>query len=566
MINVKNIIRNNFIVLVLSGIIFIFILSDIVWLKHSSLDPHWDMGRHLWNSIYYFNILNQPNHIQNADYAWTSTYKYYPPFTYFVTSVFYKVFHSISIKVAIISNIFFVCVLVPFTYLLSRIFLSKKSSLIAVIFILTTPIVFTQLHEYMLDVPSLAMFVPTLYFLLKSDHFNNRFNSIMFGLFFGLSMMTKWTFVLVIVGPLLWESYFVVRDIYYGVKSKNYKHIEDLLLNIFLSSIIIFAISYQWYISNYGALKHDLLFNAVSGKSNPLTPGIEWFLFYLLDIESIHLYLPYFLIFLSGLSYSIFYRELRKKMLFLFFSFVVSYLILTKINNKDTRYIIPLIIYIGIFSAGIFEAIKGKIWNYVIISIFIFYALLQVYYVSFYSTTVHDYYINIMSRSTIRFMKNYGYTSGAPVNVNYPVYNIVKYINNDFNKQLLNGNYVFFDTKNNILQTYLTNYHANFVYFVGDDEFSFNGWEITYYLSKLNSQLSLNNLDSTDKGGYLILHYANKNQSITFIHTLSPDYSILKTFIMPDGSTAFVIKLANNSNIKIGTCSKVMEKAYDCNI
>ena len=80
---------------------------DVWWRTIETRPPHWDMGRHLGNSLVYLHgfSLADPLPFLNA-------YHYYPPLVYWITDFFYFVSGSEAMWIAILSNVVWLAVLV----------------------------------------------------------------------------------------------------------------------------------------------------------------------------------------------------------------------------------------------------------------------------------------------------------------------------------------------------------------------------------------------------------------------------------------------------------------------
>src|SRR5437660_1295478 len=91
-------------VIVLGLVIFVA-LCNVIWSTIDLRPPHWDMGRHLWTSLFYLNAFKQGHYFNLL-----TEYRYYPPFVYWVTVPFYLLI-GLSDRVAILSNIVFIGIL-----------------------------------------------------------------------------------------------------------------------------------------------------------------------------------------------------------------------------------------------------------------------------------------------------------------------------------------------------------------------------------------------------------------------------------------------------------------------
>lgn len=82
-------------------------------------------------------------------------------------------------------------VLIFSLYALGKRLFSSMIGYLAVFFFLTLPLTVEWTYQYLLDIPSAATVVLSVYWLLKSDNFNNRVYSLLFGVALALALLTK---------------------------------------------------------------------------------------------------------------------------------------------------------------------------------------------------------------------------------------------------------------------------------------------------------------------------------------------------------------------------------------
>lgn len=561
--------------ILLIGIFVSFLISDVVWISNDSIRSHWDMGRHLLTSIqyyhdffrpnYFYNV-STPNYVKNFYYLWSTPYRFYPPFVYVISSLLYIAFHNSSSAIAIYSLNLFALILIISSYLLARLYLSKGSSLLVSVYMVTIPIVFTQLHEYMIDIPQLAMFVLTLYFLIKANCFKSRKYSVLFAIAFALGMMTKWTFLFFILPPLIITIFNLLKDFRSIIKDKAL--LKEILFNLFLIVLIILLIDSPWYFNNISVLKNQLLLDSEVGGKENLKPGLQWLTYYLFTMENQHLYLIYSLIAFAGFIYVHLIKKDHKKYFMILFSFLLSYAFFTKLGNKDTRYDISLLIYAGIYAGACFEFIKSK-YKYII---FVVIAVLQIYFVSFYKTDktiVYD--IKIPSLWPITIITNYGFTSGPPSEDNWPNEKVISDIYSYYTKIKSSNKYVYIDNTAKYDKTFtITSEKTSdrIIYFVGDNKMYFNTWDFNYYINKKTSEISISDsYTKTIKSGYLILNYNNPMQSKDIIDNLPSNAIKISQYTLPDSSIVYVYYLGNsNEDLKENQCVNIENQKYECRV
>jgi len=363
----KNIVE---ILFFLVGIVF-FIPIVVLTLKDLR-PPHWDMARHLWNSAFYYDYLRGflKNGIFNGHtdlVRFLSDYRYYPPFLYYVTIPFYVIF-GLSVKAALISNVFWVFLLgIGFYFGSKKYFNNTLVGLLAFSFFLFCPFTLGQSMEYQIDFPLSAVFIAFLATIPFTEKLQNLGVSFLLGFLFGLGMITKWTFVLLSFAPLV---LFFSDSLIEIARSKDKTQAMNFVRNFFAFVLASIFAMWSWYFSNYPIIKIDLTKNGVDQarlEGDPYGLNVESFTIYLWYLVRYQLYLPFFIFLLLGIFLLIKNKKVSTP-LSLFLIFISIYIIFSYLPNKDARYTYPYVSILGlIFACGICELKRKKIRNIAII-------------------------------------------------------------------------------------------------------------------------------------------------------------------------------------------------------
>ncbi|MGH7902405.1 MAG: ArnT family glycosyltransferase, partial [Thermodesulfobacteriota bacterium] len=230
-------------------LILILLLYGINTYYLTSLDrepPKWDESVHLRDSLVFYNVLSNPFQInleiikeiinKSEQYPLLRPSGYYPPFTTMLTSIFYFIFGTSS-KIAVMSNMISLLILVFSIYGIGTLFFYRKIGLLASILTLLFPIVLSNSIVYMLDLSLTAMASLGIYTLIRTEYFKNTSFSIISGIVFGLGMLTKWTFLFFLLGPL---CYFLIAAFYSentpdNISKNLLKPISNIILFVFAS-------------------------------------------------------------------------------------------------------------------------------------------------------------------------------------------------------------------------------------------------------------------------------------------------------------------------------------------
>lgn len=312
---------------------------NYLWVLEETRPPHWDMGRHLWTSLLYLDLLKDPGHLYRL---WTNYY-YYPPLRYWMTLPFYLLFGK-SLAVAINSNWVFLSILVFSMYGIGRELWGRATGLLSALFILASPFYVMQFKEYQLDAPLGAMCALSLYLLLKAEGFSNKKYSYWLGLSLGLGMLTKWTFCLCLAFPL---AYILFKGWRRGERS-----------NILKSCAIALGVSLIWYANHPRMLKNDFFPNSFGSGDAPWW-SLDAQLYYWGLLGSAQLFLIPFLMFLAGLGLSLAVRKYRERNLVPVLFTAGNYFLFTLIH-RDPRYTMPMLVGVSLLAVFWVGEIKPR--------------------------------------------------------------------------------------------------------------------------------------------------------------------------------------------------------------
>ncbi|HWP93465.1 MAG TPA: glycosyltransferase family 39 protein [Thermodesulfobacteriota bacterium] len=323
-----------------------------------SAPPMWDEAVHLRDSLVYYNILGNPSQVnlevikdlinKSEQYPLIRPSGYYPPLVPISTSFWYFVFGT-SAKVAIMSNMIFIFILVFSVYKIGTLMFDRNVGLLASVLILLFPIILKHSVIYYLDLPLTAMVALGTFFILKSNYFQNTKFSVISGFCFGLGMLTKWTYLFFVLGPL---GYLAFRAFYpatsqEGALERAY-HFKKVLRNIalfVLASIVTFG-------PYYFPILPALIGETLRFSGGPIAHGPDS----LLSYASVYFYpaalwndmiTPVGLVlFIAGLVLLLFSNSKQKTLLSIWI--LIPYCIFTfLIQNKQPRYMMPWLIPIS---------------------------------------------------------------------------------------------------------------------------------------------------------------------------------------------------------------------------
>lgn len=335
--------------------------------------PSWDGSHHLSMGFKYFSaISNQSFKEIYTLYAFSG--QLYPPIYHILIAVSYLLF-GVAANNGLYVNVAFIPVLIYSSYLLGSYVYGKKVGIISAFLVPLLPL-FLYLQEVAyIDYMNISLFVLSFYIMFKTDYFRSTKYSVLFGVLLFINLLTKWP---IVIPSIPFFIYLTIGLI--SFKKDRYK----IFLN--LQTIFIFLIlALTWYYSNYPSMVQQLDFfwnpNNFAQKIWDRAPT--------LSLENIILYIyPYAvgnkgfgIIPLSIFFVSIFLKNgesKNKRPFYLVASILITYVVLTYLNDKADKYIgyiYPLII---IYTLGKLLSYKQSIVRNVLITTFCLSILLNV--------------------------------------------------------------------------------------------------------------------------------------------------------------------------------------------
>lgn len=325
------------------GLILLFLisaLSDYNWLSQENQPPSWDEALHLTKSLQYYNMLTAlpPDIVSiliNID-------DYYPPFYHLSTTLTYSIFGT-SMDSAIAINILYFLILLFSTYGIGKSLHSKQAGLIAAALISLFPVIVGMRRFYLIEPALISMVTLSIYLLLLTDHFKIRKYSLLFGTSVALALLTKWTAIFFIIGPLL-----AILYEYYKYRTESAK---PVIINIILAVILTLSISLIWYYPHFSDVYKQIswgneFWGASEGDPEVLT--IASISYYFRALINSQISLLFFIPLIAGLIHM--FRS-KNSNLFLLSWIVLPYIIMTLLRNKNDRYTLPSIVAFAIISA-----------------------------------------------------------------------------------------------------------------------------------------------------------------------------------------------------------------------
>ncbi|UCH88082.1 MAG: glycosyltransferase family 39 protein [Thermoplasmata archaeon] len=179
-------------------------INNYIWLMRDKSLHTYDAAKYLTFSYQYHELFANPTWGSPLEFFTLNQWR--PPLRLLLTSPFYAMF-GYSDDVAVMTNIFFMVILLFSVYGIGKYMFNRQVGLLAAIMVSLFPIVHGLSRSFLSDFAHIAMVSLSIYLLLKTEYFTNKKYSILFGLSLGLGLLTRDTFIIFMLGPLLYIMY-----------------------------------------------------------------------------------------------------------------------------------------------------------------------------------------------------------------------------------------------------------------------------------------------------------------------------------------------------------------------
>lgn len=334
----------------------------LLWATANQMPAIWDMAHHQFMGWLYLASFQDGGLLADL----SSISSYYPPL-YYLQESFVMALTGPSRFLAWLANLPGLVLLSFFSYRMALLNCRPVSAVGAGVVVLLLPLVAWTSRETLLD-PTLAGWVTlALFLVLKSRFLQSNGWTLLFGLVVAAGMLTKWTFAVFLIAPVLFSFY---------RRSERGRVLRNLLDAVLVSLPLIF----WWYLPNLGSLWQRFKLTALAAVSEQ-DPGLSSFWGWIYYPRSLSSYYLFFLLSVA-LGWALFLllrRPIRLADSFLLWTALGGVLLLSALKAKDPRYVMPLVSPIVIILIGAFDTLKGRLW----VSAIVLIAFLQFLAVSF---------------------------------------------------------------------------------------------------------------------------------------------------------------------------------------
>jgi len=433
---------------------------DYYFVTKETAPQSWDQSRHLISSLSYYYILTSDLGFSDKIERMLQVDNYYPPFYHFSTILMYFLFGDTHPRTAIMINAIYLGILIFSAYGIGKKLFNREVGLITAFLVLMYPAVFDRQHEYMIELALMALVSLSIYFLLCTDNFKNRKYSLAFGIVFGLSVLTKWTAIFFIIGPLIWVLYeafipylnkksqicsfcgkIVEKPMTYLNKvfcskeckrayKKSPKPIPGLfsLTNLIIASIASLAVALPWYYVHLSDVINTLSWGIEfwgSSEGDPEVVSLQSFTYYLFSLMSYQISFVFFIIFLISIIFLFKSQSLQSQKIILLSWIMIPYIVMTSLRNKNYGYTDPIIVAVAVISALWLSSLPNKKTKVSLLLILFVFGSSQLIMPSLGYAKISDATRFDTSLGTIELYNRYG---RPPINENWKVEETLKEI------------------------------------------------------------------------------------------------------------------------------------------
>lgn len=337
-------------------LLFLLINGVVVYLDHRPLMV--DSGIYYLVSLHIAKLVEHPT-LHNLFQAWFRAGHDRPPLYFWSALPLYAVF-GLHPDVAVSANLFWLALLLVATYKVGQHIHGKNAGLLGALLLGSYPLVFGISRVFMPEIALMAMVVLSYYFLLRSEAFTRRKESMLFGLCCGLGLLVKWTFLFFIIfTPLLVLYQCGGLSI---SRAKRQSVTRSRFCNLLLAGLLILALALPWYVVTAPLLRDFIVlyaepqvittFPQLLGVTEVLS--LRSFLYYFAVLAVKQLYLPFVALFLVMLPF--YARAKQGKKRYLAVWFLGPLFLLSFVLNRDWRASMPVLPAVALMTAiGICE-------------------------------------------------------------------------------------------------------------------------------------------------------------------------------------------------------------------
>lgn len=323
------------------GAVAIFIAITCWWLTQDRGIPIYDAGDQLETALLYHSMLQAGNIL--GPFEFDNIY----PILVHVVGALAALIGGANVAAPIVGeNVVFVPVLALGCYQAGKLLYGPLAGLLAVLFVLGSPLLISTFHVFLLDAPLTAAVAVAVWLVLASEDFSRPGVSAAAGLAVGLGVNVKVSFAL-----------FLIVLILFVLAHGGWRNWRGFAI----FTVVALAVGLPWYVEHASELK-EMLELASSGGGTPpgnipvrySTDNLLWYFWSVLNSQ---LLLPLFVLAVTGFFWTLVSvirnpRMHAARLEFLVGGFGAWFVITFVTIHHDIRYGMPMLGYLAVVGAG----------------------------------------------------------------------------------------------------------------------------------------------------------------------------------------------------------------------
>ncbi len=352
----------------------LFSLNNLFFLALDKSSLCADAGDNFCTSIHYFRLWNRiPN--QELFSEFNNINRNRPPLSMIAPIPWYYLF-GITPDVALLSNVAFAIILFLSCYFLAKALFNESIGLLATTFLLLYPGVSGFSRIFLDDFPLAALVCLAMLLLIRTNYFLNTGRSVVFGIISGLGMLTKFNYLIFIIGPFL---YYAVSSIRKTKKRPIVNIVVAMVLCIFVSSIWYAHNAKQYFLLYFG--KHHVGWEVQAARDLIIPVNL---LYYLRQLVHTQIYPFFCIVFLLALFLIVLCRRpISENVLLLIVWIIVPLALLSFSPMKAARYSLPYLPAIAIISAYGIDMVSLSRLKKLVIGLSVFLGVFQILFITY---------------------------------------------------------------------------------------------------------------------------------------------------------------------------------------
>jgi 4-amino-4-deoxy-L-arabinose transferase-like glycosyltransferase len=348
-----------------------------IWLLLNHSVPSWDQAHYLSTTLQYQDALDNGGPVELLRAIKNADPSHGPLFTILMLPLIYVSGPEQS------SGLVLNLLIAPVLYFAAGeiawiVFRNWAARLLTIVLVAAMPLMVGLFHNVLQDFLLVTLTTLSLLLLLKSEGFRRRGMTVAMALTMGLGTLTKVTFPLFVIGPVLVVSAQVVASALRarkdGDQAASRADLRRLGLNLGAAALVYLVVAFTWYGPNFSATL-DYVRSTTggplaegAGPSNPYT--FDAIASFTTGVVNFHLSWAILLVGLVAVALNwarvkaLFARPLRwtplGNLAFLLSWAVIPYLSVALAKNQDVRLMAPALPAVAILVAGAICAVRWR--------------------------------------------------------------------------------------------------------------------------------------------------------------------------------------------------------------